>query len=87
MASAVKTRAYRVGKTEPISQFSWQVAANIAATGPSYIEVAIARLAVIREPFLIVEGVLQHQEGVLSVRAERIQGLEGGASVDAHDFY
>jgi len=45
------------------------------------------RLAVIREPFLIVEGVLQHQEGVLSVRAERIQGLEGGASVDAHDFY
>ena len=45
------------------------------------------RLAVIREPFLIVEGVLQHQDGVLSVRAERVQGLEGGASVDAHDFY
>ena len=45
------------------------------------------RLAVVREPFLIVEGVVQHQDGVLSVRAERVQGLEGGASVDAHDFY
>ena len=45
------------------------------------------RLAVVREPFLIVEGVLQHQDGVMSVRAERVQGLEGGASVDAHDFY
>jgi error-prone DNA polymerase len=45
------------------------------------------RLAVVREPFLIIEGVVQHQDGVLSVRAERVQGLEGGASVDAHDFY
>jgi error-prone DNA polymerase len=45
------------------------------------------RTAVIRHPFLIVEGVLQHQDGVLSVKAERLQGLEGGASVEAHDFY
>ena len=45
------------------------------------------RLAVVREPFLIVEGVLQHQDGVMSVRAERVEGLDGGASVDAHDFY
>jgi error-prone DNA polymerase len=45
------------------------------------------RLAVVREPFLIVEGVVQHQDGVMSVRAERVQGLDGGASVDAHDFY
>jgi error-prone DNA polymerase len=45
------------------------------------------RLMVIRQPFLIVDGFLQHQDGVLSVRAERLEGLAGGASVDAHDFY
>src|SRR5687767_7222035 len=45
------------------------------------------RMTVIRQPFLIVDGVLQHQEGVLSVRAERVEGMSGGASVDAHDFY
>jgi hypothetical protein len=31
--------------------------------------------------------VLQHQDGVLSVKAEHVEGLDGGASVDAHDFY
>ena len=45
------------------------------------------KLMVIRQPFLMVEGVLQNQEGVLSVRAERLQGLDGAASVEAHDFY
>ena len=45
------------------------------------------RMAVVRQPFLIVDGVLQHQDGVLSVRAERVEGIEGDASVDAHDFY
>ena len=45
------------------------------------------RMTVVRQPFLIVDGVLQHQDGVLSVRAERLDGLDGGASVDAHDFY
>ena len=45
------------------------------------------RLVVIRHPFLIVDGVLQHQDGVLSVRAERVEGIDGAASIDAHDFY
>jgi len=45
------------------------------------------RMTVIRQPFLLVEGVLQHQDGVLSVRAERVQGFEGSAAIDAHDFY
>jgi hypothetical protein len=31
--------------------------------------------------------VMQSQDGVLSVKAERVQGIEGAASVDAHDFY
>ena len=45
------------------------------------------RITVIRSPFLFVEGVLQHQDGGRSIRAERVQGIEGGAAVDAHDFY
>jgi error-prone DNA polymerase len=45
------------------------------------------RMTVIRQPFLLVEGVLQHQDGVLSVKAEHLQGIDGAASVDAHDFY
>ena len=45
------------------------------------------RMTVIRQPFLLVEGVLQHQDGVLSVKAERLQGIDGRASVEAHDFY
>jgi error-prone DNA polymerase len=45
------------------------------------------RMVVVGKPFLIVDGVLQHQDGVLSVRAERIEGIEGDASIDAHDFY
>jgi error-prone DNA polymerase len=45
------------------------------------------RTAVVRQPFLMVEGVLQHQDGVLSVRAERVEGIQGAAAIDAHDFY
>ncbi|HEY1304804.1 MAG TPA: error-prone DNA polymerase [Vicinamibacterales bacterium] len=45
------------------------------------------RMTVVRQPFLLVDGILQHQDGVLSVRAERVEGIEGAASVDAHDFY
>jgi error-prone DNA polymerase len=45
------------------------------------------RMVVVRQPFLIVDGVLQHQDGVLSVRAERVEGIEGAASIDAHEFY
>ena len=45
------------------------------------------KMTVVQQPFLLVEGVLQHQDGVMSVRAERLQGIEGAASVHAHDFY
>jgi len=50
---------------------------------------AATRLVVIESPFLLVEGVLQNQDGVTSIRAERLQRLEGlsaGASVESHDF-
>ena len=36
-------------------------------------------MIVIRQPFLIVDGVLQHQDGVLSVRAERVEGVSRAA--------
>ena len=49
------------------------------------------RLVVTDEPFLLVDGVLQNQDGVTSVRAERIAGLHAGGvqnlEFDAHDFY
>jgi error-prone DNA polymerase len=45
------------------------------------------RAIILHQPFLMVEGVVQNQDGVLSIRADRLQGIEGGASVDAHDFY
>jgi hypothetical protein len=42
----------------------------------------------VRQPFLLVDGVLQHQDGVLSVKAEQLEALQQlTASVDAHDFY
>ena len=45
------------------------------------------RAIVVGEPYLIVEGTLQIQEGVTSVKAERVHPL-GGASpqIDSHDF-
>ena len=46
------------------------------------------RLVIVEEPFLIVEGVLQNQEGVTSVRAEAVFGMRGlSVDFDAHDFY
>jgi error-prone DNA polymerase len=46
------------------------------------------RLVIVEEPFLIVDGVLQSQDGVTSVRAEEVSGLPGtGVDFEAHDFY
>jgi error-prone DNA polymerase len=46
------------------------------------------RMTVIHEPFLLVEGTLQNQEGVTSIRAERMEGLGGPrVEVEARDFY
>ena len=37
---------------------------------------------------MIVDGILQNQDGVTSVRAERVQGMPGvDVDFDAHDFY
>jgi len=46
------------------------------------------RLLIVEEPFLLIDGVLQNQDGVTSVRAEVIQRMQGlSVDFDAHDFY
>jgi error-prone DNA polymerase len=46
------------------------------------------RLVIVNEPFLLIDGVLQNQDGVVSVRAEAVQGMKSAAiDFDAHDFY
>jgi error-prone DNA polymerase len=46
------------------------------------------RTTVVGEPFLLVEGTLQIQDGVTSVKADRLFGLPGtGPAAGSHDFY
>jgi error-prone DNA polymerase len=45
------------------------------------------RTTVVQAPFLLVDGILQQQDGVASVRAERFEQLAGGAAAESHDFY
>jgi error-prone DNA polymerase len=46
------------------------------------------RVVILQEPFLLVEGILQNQENVTAVRAERVEGIAGVAiEVGSHDFY
>jgi error-prone DNA polymerase len=46
------------------------------------------RLALVNEPFLYVEGTLQHQDNVVSVRAERLAPLRHRlTAVPSHDFH
>jgi error-prone DNA polymerase len=46
------------------------------------------RMTIIEERFLIVEGKLQNQDGVTSVRAERLHRMGGEPiEVESHDFY
>jgi error-prone DNA polymerase len=46
------------------------------------------RLLLVDESFLLVVGTLQHQDGVISVRAERLAPLRHGlAAVPSHDFH
>jgi error-prone DNA polymerase len=46
------------------------------------------RLTILEQPFLIVDGILQNQDGVTSVKAERLHALAGAAvRIDSHDFH
>jgi error-prone DNA polymerase len=45
------------------------------------------KATIVGEPYLLVEGTLQIQEGVTSVKAERLHSLGGRSpAVDSHDF-
>ena len=51
---------------------------------------AADRLTVVESSFLLVEGILQSQDGVTSIKAERMSRLEGfpdEAAIDSHDFH
>jgi error-prone DNA polymerase len=45
------------------------------------------KLAVLGERFLLIDGVLQNLDGVISVKAARVQSLPQGAAPASHDFY
>ena len=46
------------------------------------------RPVIVGEPFLLIEGVLQQQDGVTSVRAERLLPLGGvQPAIESHDFH
>jgi error-prone DNA polymerase len=48
------------------------------------------RVTLVEAPFLIVEGVLQNEDGVCSIRAERVLRLDGFAedsAIASHDFH
>jgi error-prone DNA polymerase len=58
--------------------------ANVIVTPPVF---ARHRLALVSEPYLVVEGIAQRQDGVISVRAIRAQGLPAlGHHIPSHDF-
>jgi error-prone DNA polymerase len=45
------------------------------------------KFEVLAEPFLVIDGVLQNLDGVISVKAARIAGLRAGAAAESHDFH
>jgi error-prone DNA polymerase len=48
------------------------------------------RAVVVDSPFLLVEGILQVQDGVTAIKAERMERLEGllaSMAVESHDFH
>jgi error-prone DNA polymerase len=58
--------------------------ANIIVRPDLYTE---QRATIVGEPYLLVEGTLQIQEGVTSIKAERLHSLGGnGPAIDSHDF-
>ena len=48
------------------------------------------RVTLVEAPFLIVEGIVQTQDGVTAIKAERVfrlDGLSAGSSIESHDFH
>jgi error-prone DNA polymerase len=45
------------------------------------------KLTVVGEPFLLIDGVLQNQDGVISVKVGRVEALPAGAAAESHNFH
>jgi error-prone DNA polymerase len=45
------------------------------------------KFAVLGERFLLIDGVLQNLDGVISVKVARVEGLPVGAAAASHDFH
>jgi len=45
------------------------------------------KLAVAGESFLLIDGVLQNQDGVISVKVGRVEALPAGAAAESHNFH
>jgi error-prone DNA polymerase len=59
--------------------------ANVIVTPDTF---ASLRRVILEESFMLVEGVLQIQDGVTAIKADRMQGLGGRPiAVESHDFH
>jgi error-prone DNA polymerase len=59
--------------------------ANVIVTPDVF---AAYKRVIVDEPYLLVEGVLQNQDGAVSVKADRVDGLRhNGPEIESHDFY
>jgi error-prone DNA polymerase len=45
------------------------------------------KLVVVGESFLLIDGVLQNQDGVISVKVGRVEALRAGAAAESHNFH
>jgi error-prone DNA polymerase len=45
------------------------------------------KVPLLSEPFLMILGVLQNLDGVISVKAARVEPLHAGAAAESHDFH
>jgi error-prone DNA polymerase len=49
---------------------------------------AANKQTIVEAPYLIVEGVLQNQDGAISIKTDRVDALRGaGPDVESHDFH
>jgi error-prone DNA polymerase len=59
--------------------------ANIIVTPDVF---GVYKRTIVDEPYLLVEGVLQNQDGAVSVKVDRVDALRhSGPDVESHDFY
>jgi error-prone DNA polymerase len=57
---------------------------NAIVAPPTY---DLYKAVLLSEPFLMIFGVLQNLDGVISVKAARVEGLYAGAAAESHDFH